>query len=261
MKSAVQKSNDGNYLEGILASVLCIASHSNGINGAKFINMLHHVAYHLATKVDRGKLGILRHEKENKKSKEEISPQAIDCLSKFSDQIFPFLSAPNTRWPESLKSHFPSLTNSARTISEKRIDWDAEKCALFPGPLYESSGESKFRTRKIDLEVMKRILERVPKNSYIHIVLTTRLQNSYFTKTSINSVLENNNLKDCLFIKMTVDDYGNGVLSNLEKCFNIQRHTGSSSRPRDYDRLVIFIETPGFEKYPNFEDDSDETDT
>ena len=265
MNNSVQSTNDGNYLEAILAGVLCIASHANGIEGAPLTKVLSYIAYHISSRPSLRKLGTIKYHSDwIMNSNEVVTEKAISCLSKFADQLIPFLSAPNTKWPAILKSCFNSLSNSERTVNADRIDWKTEACILIQGILKILSGEAKFRTKKVGIETMEKMLLRIPNNSYIHFVLTTRLQGTYFGEKP-QSFWTANNLQDTLFIKMTVDNYGNASLSNLDNCFNIMRHSGSKSRPRDYERLVIFIEVPGFDSYPdvepepvNTEDEDDE---
>ena len=155
--NAVQKSNDGMFLESLLCSTVCLSSHSNGVQGIKFIPFLINLVFQLQIV---------------ELNPTEVSIDGLQKLDKFSSLIIPFLSPPNMNWPDFLynvpNSKFGTLR---RTLNSEMID------LLAPGVI---AGESKDYGSEIDLKTMKQILKRVRTDVKLELVFTRKLQNSYF---------------------------------------------------------------------------------
>ena len=147
-------------MESLLASCLCHGSHSSGFSAAPLKQVLELTAYHLATEESETLTGL---------KKEGL-------LSEFKDMAFPVLSVPGAQWPEAIAKWAPYLCNFERTCNKDMIDIAAyhisgealtQTCVL--------SGESKWHTNKVGSAMVREILDRVPADSPIHIVLSTPL--------------------------------------------------------------------------------------
>ena len=99
--------------------------------------------------------------------------------------VVPFLSPPNVSWPEWLVSEWTSVganfDNYLCTRKEDRIDFRIASRTI--------SGECKDYSKRLDLSVLKTVLERIPDDATVHLVVTNKLQNSYFNTESISNTL------------------------------------------------------------------------
>jgi hypothetical protein len=225
-KSCDQRSNDGNFLEACMASTIVHASHMNGVAGIGFKDFLPQLAYELYPGEDAiagpGKL-------------------TGQLLTACNDRRIPFLLAPN----QELDRDFIKACHQAgaffstceRTINAKRIDFAAMNMGL--------SGEAKDYAKDLDIDIMKTILERVPKDSAIHIVMTRRLQKSYFTQYDFKEYASNlDNLKPmpAFFVMEPVFDSENMVVNAELSWIRGLPHDGSASHP--VGRIVLFVIVP-----------------
>jgi hypothetical protein len=153
--NALQKCNDGMFLESLLCSTVCLASHSNGIEGIRFQPFLLNLVYHLQIE----ELDLT-----------QITVAGLEHLNGFSFDV-PFLSPPNQAWPDELNIPGMKLGFLERTTNLKKIDLWAS-CGL--------SGEAKDYGSEINLETMRQILKRIPEEAKVELVFTRKLQNSYF---------------------------------------------------------------------------------
>jgi hypothetical protein len=153
--NAMQKSKDGMFLESLLCSTVCAASHSNGLQGIGLKKFLMNLIYQLQlSQVDSEKVTIANLEQ-------------LDGM----DMTVPFLSPPDQHWPDFLQIPGANLGFLSRTRNSDTIDlWASSGIA----------GESKDYGSEINLETMKQILKRVPEQAMLEIVFTRKLQKSYF---------------------------------------------------------------------------------
>jgi hypothetical protein len=153
--NAVQKTKDGMFLESLLCSTVCLASHSNGIQGICLKDFLTNLVYQVQMdKIDRA----------------QVSIAGLEQLDQMNITI-PFLSPPNQDWPSVLNIPNSNFGALSRTRNSEKID------------LWVSSGfaaESKGYGSEIELETMRQILKRVPGQAKVELVFTRKLQKSYF---------------------------------------------------------------------------------
>lgn len=152
--NAAQKSNDGMFLEALLCTTVCLASHSNGISGVGLHQFLLNVVYHVQPR------------------KINLSDIVIEGLDRLSHSVIPFLSPPNQEWP-TFVTHIPE-TNFGylrRTTNFERVDLSASN------NIY---GESKDYGSVILLETMRKIINRIPGDAKLELVFVRKLQSSYF---------------------------------------------------------------------------------
>ena len=155
LKNAVQKSNDGMFLESLLCSTICLASHSNGVAGLGLNQFLLNLVYQLQIKnIDRN----------------QITIENLELLNGISFTV-PFLSPANQKWPNDLQIPDSNMGSLDRCKNEDMIDLRTS-CGLF--------GEAKDYKGEIKLKTMRRILERIPEEAIVELVFTRKLQDSYF---------------------------------------------------------------------------------
>ena len=269
MQNANQRSESGNYFEAVLSSVISIASHVDGIGGTSLKKLLFTMAYHLSRRniqIDSGSLSSTDDQLPIQPG--TITKKAIKCLGYFADKTVPYFSVPNVQWPGWLAAGIPALANLSHTVNSEKVDWKSNSAheynyssSVVSGEIISHSsdkdmtkkfvsetdkncsGETKYPSRIVPDTAMKEMLLRIPNNSWLHIMLTTKMQKAYFTTLSSADFFKQAPLNECLYVRMTVDDNRNAILSNLDKCLNIVRDK-SSFVPT---RVVIIIELLGFE--------------
>jgi tRNA pseudouridine-54 N-methylase len=153
--NAEQPSNDGMFLESLLCSTICVASHSNGLQGIGLKKFLLNLVFQLQV---------------GKVVSEQVEIAGLEQLDGMNMTV-PFLSPPNQRWPDFLQIPGANLGYLSRARNSEKIDLWASN---------EIAGESKDYGNEINLGTMKQILERVPEQAMLEIVFTRKLQNSYF---------------------------------------------------------------------------------
>jgi hypothetical protein len=179
LSNAVQKSNDGMFLESLLCSTVCVASHSNGFQGIDLKQFLLNLVYQLQV--------------------DEIDPNqsSISGLEQLDeiDFIIPFLSPANQEWPRNLEIPGSNLGSLKRTGNADKIDLRAS-CGLV--------GESKDYGCEIKIETMRQILKRVPEEAKVELVFVRKLQNSYFNPpaTPFNDTFQETHLVQKAFYKI-----------------------------------------------------------
>src|SRR5690606_20547336 len=96
------------------------------------------------------------------------------------DYRVPFLSVPSIPWPDFLlRSDQYGVegvycANLRRTANKTKIDLNTD-CGL--------SGECKDLSSDLDADRFVKILQKIPKDSRLHIAITNTLQKSYFSKS------------------------------------------------------------------------------
>jgi hypothetical protein len=153
--NAVGQNNDGMFLESLLCSTICAASHSNGLQGIGLKEFLMNLVFQLQLeKVECGQVSI-------------AGLEQLDGIN----MTVPFLSPPNQEWPDFVTIPGANLGFLSRTRNSDKIDVWAP-CGL--------AGEAKDYGSRINLVTMKQILNRVPEQAMLQIVFTRKLQKSYF---------------------------------------------------------------------------------
>jgi hypothetical protein len=140
--NALQQCNDGMFLESLLCSTVCRASHSNGIEGILFQPFLLNLVYHLQVET----LDLT-----------QITLAGLEHLNGFSFDV-PFLSPPTKAWPDELNIPGMKLGLLERSTNLKKIDLWAS-CGL--------SGEAKDSGSEINLETIVQILKRIPEQAKV----------------------------------------------------------------------------------------------
>jgi hypothetical protein len=161
--NAAQKSNDGMFLEALLCSTVCLASHSNGVEGIGLKEFLLDLVYQLqpGTSVFQGKV-----------VSPKISIRGLDRLNAVKFQV-PFLSPPNQKWPKFLQIPDSNFGDLERTKNIHQIDLWAG-CGL--------AGEAKDYGAPIKLDVIRKILYRIPTTAIVELFFTRKLQSTYFSR-------------------------------------------------------------------------------
>ncbi|OAJ38746.1 hypothetical protein BDEG_22651 [Batrachochytrium dendrobatidis JEL423] len=131
--NAVQDSNDGMFLESLLCSTVCLASHSNGVKGIGLKPFLLNLVYQLQI---------------DKPDSEDVSILDLNRLDGITFTV-PFLSPPNQKWPDFVQIPGSNFDWLSRTRNSEGIDLKTS-CGLF--------GESKDHKGVISLETMVNII-------------------------------------------------------------------------------------------------------
>lgn len=162
--SDLQKSEDGMFLESLLCSTVCLASHFNGIQGIGLKQFLLNLVYQLQTEGLRI---------------DQVSIGGLDVLDVIPFTV-PFLSPPNQSWPDFVEIPGSNFGSLKRTLNSEQIDLWA--CAGPDGHSneYGLAGEAKDYDSPINIGTMKKILNRVPENAKVELIFTRKLQQSYF---------------------------------------------------------------------------------
>jgi hypothetical protein len=162
LSNAVQPHNDGMFLESLLCSTVCLASHSNGIQGIALQPFLQNLVYQLQV--------------ENLQSS-KVSITGLDQLDGMEFTI-PYLSPPNQPWPSFVQIPGSRLGSSSRMQNADKIDmWFS--CGTTGITV---AAEAKDYGTAINLDTMRKILTRVPKEAKLELVFTRKLQGSYFNR-------------------------------------------------------------------------------
>jgi hypothetical protein len=157
-----QRSNDGMQFEAFVCAVLCLSSHMNGFAGIEVKEFLKHIVYNF---------------QKNETSFQQIQVDFSTMDDLFSNVKIPFLSPPNTKWPEFLKN-FGNFENLKRTRNCEQIDarMDLLLESLEAGII---TAEVKDFSRNITKTDMTDLLPKIPKDSFIHLVFVRSLQEEY----------------------------------------------------------------------------------
>ncbi|OAJ32787.1 hypothetical protein BDEG_28667 [Batrachochytrium dendrobatidis JEL423] len=153
--NAAQDSNDGMFLESLLCSTVCLASHSNGVKGIDLKPFLLNLVYQLQI---------------DKPDSEDVSILDLNRLDGITFTV-PFLSPPNQKWPDFVQIPGLNFNWLSRARNSEGIDLKTS-CGLF--------GESKDHKSVISLETMVNIIGRIPEAAKVELVFTRKLQDSYF---------------------------------------------------------------------------------
>jgi hypothetical protein len=107
----------------------------------------------------------------------------VDLTSVLAGKTVPYLSSAGDSWPEEFRSidgvhwgHF------SRTKDNERIDLAIRTAESPTDP--EISGECKNYKNNLDGVVLREILQRIPQTSWLHLVICTHLQATYWTEAT-----------------------------------------------------------------------------
>ena len=205
--NAAQATNDGMFLEALLASSLCVSSHGSGLGGSALHSFISSIWSHCSL-FDEFKTFTLELPK--------YRPLA-NFLREFE---IPVLAPPNQEWPEWIHS-VPGAKFGwlRRTRNEDRFDIATS---------FHLTGESKDYKSNITTEIMKKMLQRVPKTSKVHIIFVRQLQTEYFTKARFPFP----NFCCCV-----IKSQGNGIL----KLCDVKGMPGIQSYKRNVSKLVLLF--------------------
>jgi hypothetical protein len=217
-----QRCNDGKFLKACMVSTIVHASHMNGVTGIAFQDFLPQLAYELYTEEDA-----------------TAGPGHLigKPLTVFNERKIPFLLAPNQELNSDFIKEFDDagalLATCQRTVNTDRIDFAATDMVL--------TVEAKDCSGNTDPAVIKAILERVPKDSSIHIVLTKGLQKSCYTENDFREYVSNlDNLEHlpAFFVMEPVVDSESMVVNAELSWINGLPHDGTATR------IVLFVVVP-----------------
>jgi hypothetical protein len=159
LSNSVQKSNDGNFLESLLCSTICLASHYGGVQGIELKGFLLNLIFQLQnTLIDPNAVTISGLEKLGSEGKLKIA----------------FLSPPNMEWPDYLKSIPNSYFGNLRRAKNADMVDLLTDCSI--------SGESKDYGETLELNTVRAILQRIPKKTKLHLVFARNIRGSMFNQ-------------------------------------------------------------------------------
>jgi hypothetical protein len=213
--NSAQSTNDGMFLEAVLASVVCLASHSMGIGGAAFAPFMKSLVYHLQVREDTEATA--------------VQIENIDLFTGMSQFTVPFLTPPNTNWPEFVtKLPGGNFGNLKRTKNSDGVDLGCYSVADKKLGIY---GESKDYSKNLDGATVAGILQKIPMETKLHLVLVKRLQASYFRKATIPDAFVKSHAKDMSVFKLDAQN----ARTSLEPFHDLLPHDYAAKR------VVIFI--------------------
>ncbi|ORY39291.1 hypothetical protein BCR33DRAFT_654355, partial [Rhizoclosmatium globosum] len=155
-ENAAQAGNDGNQLETLLVTCVCVASHFHGVQGILLMPFLKELVFHLQIKLTHTATEVHDYQ---------------SLLAPIKSVRIPFLSCPGWKWPDFVYNS-GLFGTPRRTMNKEKFDLFA-----YDGVL---SGECKYYLSDIPHNVMVGILNRTPPESKLHIVLVRSLQSEYF---------------------------------------------------------------------------------
>jgi hypothetical protein len=157
-RNAQQSSNSGMELEALLATIVCLSSHSNGISGIAPKDFIREMVYQL-------QIGVV--------NREDVHITEIQSV-KWPEATIPFLSPPNMAWPKFLRGISNAKFGNLKRVQDTEMVDFLTDCGVY--------GESKDYRNRIDLRTMRSILKRIPDSTKIGIVFTRQLQDTYYSK-------------------------------------------------------------------------------
>jgi hypothetical protein len=219
--NSIQLSNDGMEMECLVASAVVLASHSNGFSGISFGEFFPALLYELD--IGSGK-------------------ERMELPEEFMNIQIPFLSPPNQKWPGFLSKTFGlNVSNFMRMKNSDRIDFSIEDGSV--------TGECKDYRGPLSLKTIEAIMKRIPEKSKIHLIITNKLQNSYYSLSDrsfddfINEDCEI--LKKCEIYKLSEKPLS-GTNLILERINGLELKKAKKLK-LSLEKLVIFV--PLLENY------------
>ena len=210
--NAMQSCNDGMFLEALLAGILCVASRMRGVKGISLHSYLSAIWSHLLVTNDPFN--------EYHLSEHSVSPELDSFLNTF---IIPILAPPNQKWPSFLKN-IPQINSG---ILERPQNINGVDILTN----FKLSGECKDYESIIPLPVMKKIINRIPPETCVHIVFVRHLQKKYHKFSTDKEI--------SVCVVRAVDGLDEGhiklELQNINGMPTIDEYTSSH-------KLVVFFE-------------------
>jgi hypothetical protein len=258
------KKRDGNVLEVGSAVAIEIASHRGGLGGILFLDFILQLATELCLSFKHlnwmnppvripcdhlapSQTGKKRKSTSESESQPQPQPESRDIPEDIKLKKVPYLSCENDTWPEEFKNiEGVEWGELKRVRDSERVDMkifsrgsglDSPRIAV----------ECKNYSHNLDLNVLKGILERVhaANTCWLHLVICTRVQDSYFTSSpnawsSFNKQQKQKRQIDFQNIAIFKVVLSDPQQLSLEPLFR-------NSVPTSYARVVIFFP---FESWP-----------
>ncbi|KAE9128793.1 hypothetical protein PF010_g4355 [Phytophthora fragariae] len=165
------RSNDGMDLEALVTAALVVGSHRGGFGGIELPTFW----------------GVLLHELGIRASSERVELPVNLQNAGANHLLIPFLSPPNVEWPDWFLRDWQNTSakfdNLCRFVNADRIDFRTTSNLL--------SGEYKDYSSLVMINPM---LDHMPDESIIHLVVTKKMEESYFTGESASAFLRQQNL-------------------------------------------------------------------
>jgi hypothetical protein len=168
---------NGNDLEAYAAVAVEIASHRGGLGGIELFAFLLQLATELLPSNE-----VLRWSDQPPFSvSAPAAGQAENLTNPFAGKRVPYLSAEGDSWPQPFREiEGVCWGHLSRTTDCERIDL---KIITAQSPTHpEISVECKNYSNNLNGVVLREILGRIPKTSWLHLVICTHLQADYWTQ-------------------------------------------------------------------------------
>jgi hypothetical protein len=181
LRNSAQNSNDGPFLESLLCSTVCLSSHSNGIQGISLQNFLLDLLFQL--------------QNSEKVKRTDIFIDGLNVLDTLQMKI-PYLSPPNMQWSDYLEEIPQSnFGNLKRARNSDRVD------LLADGNI---AGEAKDYGYVLELASLRKIINRIPKETKLHLVFCRKLRNSYFNRPArtFRTEFANSHVRNMAYFKI-----------------------------------------------------------
>jgi len=209
----LQSSNDGMFLEALLSTTVCTASHANGVTGIGFYDFMKHLMWNLQVESI---------------SIDQCEVEKIEVLN-LEHFIIPFLSPPNQNWPEYLLKDKSIFSGGflRRATNTDQVD------LITDFGLY---GEAKDYLNKLNLTTIKNIITRISGkcDARVHLVYTRQLQEAYYvpeSKSFEKDFKENAHARQSSFFQLT----------SFERPLQLKQITGLPSKIQPNGTIVIFV--------------------
>jgi hypothetical protein len=206
--NANQKTRNGDLLESIGSTAICVASHVDGYQGSSLLKLLDRLIYLLTGT--------------------GMSPSATKQRfgSIANNMWIPFLSVPDCRWPGFLKPDNGFwMGTMTRTSNSEMIDgkFDLYTASLATAArklvLLQNGGSFEFKNHGVvDGREFVKILMNIPEGSVLHIVITRKMQDSYFTKqyAAENFRKANPHIERCIFYRFNLKTRSFDRMTDIE---------------------------------------------
>ena len=223
-KNDRSRSRDGTALEAMAVLAMEMASHAGGTGGLPVHQFLGFLAVEL----------LPSYCPDWKWQSDACSPSLL--MPEVSDSTVPYLSSANDSWPADIHA-IPSCCfgNLIRPENSEEIDLAV---TVKGSQSYEITGEAKNHENGLSLDLLRKILAKVPQGSRLHLVFTSKVQQSYFNHPSPtwSQYKESHpELQDLALLKLEVELNGPDSLSfRLTPLFE-----GCNSECSSYHRYLV----------------------
>jgi hypothetical protein len=198
-------------MEAFTVGAVSKASHCSGFEGCTLIHFLQQLIKELQEHPVDAQLIM------------DVIPQ------EFHQLLLPFLSVPCAEWPGYIGQFKGTyFGNLSRALNKDRVDF---KGTTLDGVLL-LSGECKDLNKPLSTDVMSDILLRIPLNTNLHLVITNRLQKTYYSRAKIafdDLIGQHSHLGQCTFMWIRADG-------------TIRDNIPGLANSNDPKTLVVFVE-------------------